>query len=331
MNANDIDWTQAPEGYDYYIVDKLGLQESKFHRREGGESFGTVYVDEDGLVWFDEPSRIEIFERPEQSGEASASDSIRLRCISSDRRDDSFTVGSVYEVIENDPKMPRFLVKGDDDLTWAIDEESLEFCGDPEIGTFEIVVEESSNKADFFDIWNGAPEWANFLAQDEGGGRWFWSSNHPEYFRGWDSNWTSSQHQWVGDGAMEFLPTALQGTCGEDTIVKRPSKIEGSDEEIAASYVKSEPEFGDIVHYKGRPFVFIRVDSDGDYVLRDPEDEITWVKSLGDIDEYASQACDPQREVVQDSINAWYGYGETVETSHDELIDFILTNKDEWA
>jgi len=63
----DIDWSKAPKGYDYWIVDKDGTMKSMFHRYvENHKDLGESYVDADEDYWRVSSDRIIVHKRPEE-------------------------------------------------------------------------------------------------------------------------------------------------------------------------------------------------------------------------------------------------------------------------
>lgn len=65
-----IDWSNAPEGYDFWIVDDVddeGTMPPTFHKYvENYECYGACYVDENRSYWRADSSRIIIHKRPEE-------------------------------------------------------------------------------------------------------------------------------------------------------------------------------------------------------------------------------------------------------------------------
>ena len=192
------------------------------------------------LTQANETERLEIYKRPDVLAE----DATHLRCISAKPSDDSFSVGTTYEVLRVDSD-GDYLLLGDDNYEWIIDCKTLEGCFGSYVGTFEIV---------------------------------------------------------------------------------RPEREQ----------VKTKPEFGDLVHYKGTPYIFIRVDPDDDYVLRAMDDGVCHV-DLEEIDEYAPNPTAELRKQVLNDLRAWHSDGlqdswlSTTDISTSDLIDFIIGHKDNWA
>lgn len=56
-------WIDAPEGYDFWVVDKEGKQPSGWHRKAGNS-----YVDQDGFFWRDSCNEMEVYRRPVWDG-----------------------------------------------------------------------------------------------------------------------------------------------------------------------------------------------------------------------------------------------------------------------
>lgn len=72
---------------------------------------------------------------------------MKFKCVSKqDHKDESFTVGKTYDLasdhMRDDSKYivsKYYIVVGDDNCTWSIDKETLEFAAGSEYGVFEIV------------------------------------------------------------------------------------------------------------------------------------------------------------------------------------------------
>lgn len=66
MQKPDIDWSKAPEGYDFWVVDRYGIFADGWHRLVGDR-----YIGQKGRFWSKEAEksgRIAVFERPEWDG-----------------------------------------------------------------------------------------------------------------------------------------------------------------------------------------------------------------------------------------------------------------------
>ena len=73
---------------------------------------------------------------------------MKLKCIENvNRADVSFTLGRIYEVVRETDCV--YYVTGDDDTEWCVNKDTLEYCGNPAIGVFEIV-DESTSTDEFF-------------------------------------------------------------------------------------------------------------------------------------------------------------------------------------
>ncbi len=65
FDETTIDWTKAPYGYDYYIVDKQKIQVAEFHKRSIVRYGDEVYEDVEGSQWDVDSDRITVYQRPE--------------------------------------------------------------------------------------------------------------------------------------------------------------------------------------------------------------------------------------------------------------------------
>ncbi len=57
--------------------------------------------------------------------------------------------------------------------------------------------------------WNNAPDWANYLAQDDDG-NWHWYESEP--------NWSEADAEWLTFGKYELAPVKI----GNGTMERRP-------------------------------------------------------------------------------------------------------------
>jgi len=76
----------------------------------------------------------------------------------------------------------------------------------------------------------------------------------------------------------------------------------------------SEPKFGDVLHYKGVPHIFIRINSDGDWAIRNSEDAVEYV-GRNQIDEYKPDEHQEQRQRI---LERWQR--KSLDNSHDTLV-----------
>lgn len=94
---------------------------------------------------------------------------------------------------------------------------------------------------------------------------------------------------------------------------------------------KPQPKFGEILHIKGHPYVFIRIDSDGDWVVYDETEEVEFCRAET-FDEFRPSPHQEQRERI---LKRWKG--KSLEQAHDtevciaemrvsDLIDFVQEN-----
>jgi cytosine/adenosine deaminase-related metal-dependent hydrolase len=94
---------------------------------------------------------------------------------------------------------------------------------------------------------------------------------------------------------------------------------------------KKQPKFGDMLHIKGAPHVFLQIDSDGDYEAVDEFGERVFV-GREVFDEYAPNPYEEQRERI---LKRWKGksldnMADTEESiiniTVDSLVDFVIQN-----
>lgn len=86
-----------------------------------------------------------------------------------------------------------------------------------------------------------------------------------------------------------------------------------------------EPEFGQVFHIDGTPFIFIGVDYDEDYIFRDSDDNAHYISDMTELDEYTKSEDDLLKERIRDR---WHECDfESLHTVDGrELMEFVMMN-----
>ncbi len=140
FDETTIDWTKAPYGYDYYIVDKQKIQVAEFHKRSIDRHGDEVYEDVEGLQWDVDSDRITVYQRPEGVRynllpelpfKAYSTADPDIEYTVSFAADDALRIEWVENVTRSTTLSPREVIANLDEGSWTFIPERVEVTPEP--------------------------------------------------------------------------------------------------------------------------------------------------------------------------------------------------------